>query len=191
MSREQVCCEFRDIIESFAEGREVDFEGIDAEEQVFAEAAFLNHLLEFAVGGADDSNIDMEWFVVSYAANFAGFEESEEFDLHAFVEFAEFVEEQSSAVGDFEETGAVCIGAGEGAASVSEEFAFDEVFGDGAAVDGDEGFVATFALFMDASGDHFLASAGFSEDENSGVCGSDAVDESSNAEHGCGIADQV
>jgi hypothetical protein len=191
VSSEEVSSEFRDVIESFAEWREVDFKCVDAEEEVFAEVAFLNHLLEFTVGGADDSDIDMEGFVVADASDFAGFEEPEELNLHAFIEFSEFIEEQCASIGDFEESSSVCICAGECAAAVSEEFAFDEVFRDGAAVDGDEGFISSFALFVDSSGDHFLAGTGFSEDKDSGVSGCDAVDESSNAEHGCGIADQI
>jgi hypothetical protein len=48
-------------------------------------------------------------------------------------------------------------GAGEAALLMAEEDRLDEVFGDGAAIDRNEGPAAPFALVMDGAGDRLLA----------------------------------
>ena len=52
--------------------------------------------------------------------------------------FADFIQEERSAVGGFEASFALGVGAGEGAFFMAEQFAFQKRFRDGAAVDGDE-----------------------------------------------------
>ncbi len=91
------------VIETFAKRRQVDFERIDSEEQVFAKRSFGNHLLKFTIRRTDDTNVDVKRFVVTHTSHFAGLEESQQFDLHGFIEFPKFVEEQRPVVGDFEE----------------------------------------------------------------------------------------
>ncbi len=54
---------------------------------------------------------------------------------------ADLVEEDGALGGVAEEALAVAVGAGEGAAHVAEELALQEVLGDGAAVDADEGLL--------------------------------------------------
>src|SRR5260221_4195073 len=58
----------------------------------------------------------------------------------------------------------VAIGAGERAFFVAEEFALHQVFGNGAAVDGDELRLAARAAGMDQARGDFLAGAGFAGD---------------------------
>ncbi len=63
---------------------------------------------------------------------------AKEFHLHGKAGFADFVEEDGAAVGDFEQAAFVLIGAGERALNVAEEFAFEQRLWKCAAVDGDE-----------------------------------------------------
>ena len=49
---------------------------------------------------------------------------------------------------DFEQADAMVVGAGERAATMSEQFALDERFGERAAVDGDHRFVGARTLIM-------------------------------------------
>ena len=66
-------------------------------------------------------------FGVAEPADFARFQEAEQLHLDVLVEFAEFVEEERAAVGDFEQALVVAVGAGERALAVAEQFALDQV----------------------------------------------------------------
>ncbi len=57
-------------------------------------------------------------------------------------------------------------GAGEGALLMAEQDALDQVVGDGAAVDGDEGLRAAVAAALDGAGDELLADARFAFDQD-------------------------
>jgi hypothetical protein len=128
VSGEQVSGKFRDIVEPFPKRRQVDFEGVDAKEQVFSKTAVLNHLLEFTIRRTDDADIHVKRLVVAHTTNFAGLKEPQEFYLHGFVEFSEFVKEQSSAIGHLEQPGSIGICSREGSPTMSEEFAFHQIF---------------------------------------------------------------
>ena len=60
-------------------------------------------------------------------------------------------------------------GAGEGAALVAEELGFDQVVGDGGAVDRDEGLGGALAAQVDGLGDQLLARAAFARDQHSRI----------------------
>jgi hypothetical protein len=64
-------------------------------------------------------------------------------------------------------------GAGESALLMAEQDAFDEIFGDGAAIDGDERFRAAVAAALYGARHHLLADAGFAfnHDRNARGCG--------------------
>ena len=71
-----------------------------------------------------------------------------------------------AGVGRFEAAGAVVDGAGERAADVAEELAFEQAFAQRAAVDADERAVAALAEVVDGVGDELLAGAGFAEEQS-------------------------
>ena len=120
----------------------MNFERIDAEEQVLAERALCDHFLQIAVGRAHDAHIHVKRFVLADAADFARFQKPEQLDLHRLVEFAQFVEKQRPAVGDFDQPLARRVGSGECPFAMSEQFAFDQVFRQRAAIDGTNGLFA-------------------------------------------------
>ena len=64
-------------------------------------------------------------------------------------------------------------GAGEGTLLVSEELAVDGAFGNGAAVDGDVGLAATFAVVVDDAWDDLLSHAALALDKHGEVGRSD------------------
>ena len=84
-------------------------------------------------------------------------------------ELTHLIEEDRAAIGGFDAAGLVGERAGEGAAHVTEQLGLDEIRGDGAAVDGDEGAAAAAAVVMDGARDEFLAGARLAEDEHRGI----------------------
>ena len=139
---------------------------------------------------AEDPDVDAERVVLADPADLARLEEPEQLDLHALVELADLVEEERAAVGDLEQPLAVGVGAGEGPFAVAEELALDEVLGQGAAVDRDEGVAGAAALVVEVAGDQLLAGAGLAQDHHAGIGRRDRVDQAADRLHRRGVADQ-
>ena len=64
-----------DVLFSLSQRRQMNLERVDAEEEILAEGPFSHHVLQVAVGGADDPDVDVEGFVLAHSPDFARFEE--------------------------------------------------------------------------------------------------------------------
>ena len=82
--------------------------------------------------------------------------------MGAHGQFADLVEEECTAVSCAEIAFVLTNSAGEGALLVSEEFAVDGAFGNGAAVDGDVRLAFAFAVVVYDAGYDFLTDAALS-----------------------------
>ena len=111
--------------------------------------------------------------------------------LHGQRHFADFVEEDGAAVGDFEQAALVLVGAGEGAFEVAEEFALQQGLRKGSAVDGDEGVGGARRADVDGAGDQFFAGAAFAVDQNGAGGGGDGAHRLLELLHGAAGADDV
>src|SRR6204780_3673146 len=123
-------------------------------------------LLGIFVGGGNDAHVDRGFDFAAEAADFVVFEDAQKFRLSGCGHFADFVEEQGAAVGEFETADAAFRGAGERAFFVAEDFAFHQRFGDRGTVDGDKGIIHARREHVNRTRDHFLAGAGFAGDQN-------------------------
>ena len=104
---------------------------------------------------------------------------------------SDFVEKERTAVRKFELSWFAAYSSGEGAFFVAEEFAFEQIFRDGGAVDFDEGAGGAVRVLMDGVGDEILADAAFAAEENGGIRGSDALDERENGLHFFAAGDDI
>ena len=68
---------------------------------------------------------------------------------------------------------AIFVGAREGTAHVTEQFGFQQGFGERAAIDGDERHFRTRAIFVNGARNQFLSGAAFSGDEHAAGLRSD------------------
>ena len=161
--------EGRDVVLAVAQRRHHDGIDIQAVIQILAELAGLHHLDHVAVGGRDQADIDLDGFPRTDRIDLAFLDGAQQFHLHVERQFRHFIEEQRAAVGFLKFADMLAGGAGEGAFLMAEENAFDQVFRNGAAVDGDEGAAAAFAFALDGAGDHFLADARFAFDQDRNV----------------------
>jgi len=173
---DEVAGEGGDVLGMVAEGRGGEGEDFEAVIQVAAEEVVAHHLGEVAVGGGDEADVDGDGFGAAEAFKGLLLEGAEELGLEFEGNVADFIEEEGAVVGHFEAADLLAERAGEGAAFVAEEFAFEEAGGDGGAVESDEGLGGAGAEAMDGAGDEFLAGAGFAEDEDGGVGGGDEAD---------------
>ena len=86
---------------------------------------------------------------------------SQQFCLGHERKLAHFVQKQRAAVGKLKAPFACGVCAGEGPALMAEQFAFNEVFWQGGAVERNKGLVGARAARMDGARSQFFARAGF------------------------------
>ncbi len=166
---EEVECQGADVLRALAQGGNAHRDDGDAVVEIFAELALGDHGLEVAVGGGDDAHGDADGLLAADAVEFAFLQNAQEFGLGAGMEVAHFIEEEGAAVGQFELAAAQGSGSGEGAFFVAEELAFDELGGDGGAVDLDERAGREGAELVEVRGEQFFAGAGFADEQHAGV----------------------
>src|SRR4029077_8134254 len=128
-------------------------------EEVFAEPAGADGVLEVRVGGGDDADVDGEGAGLAERGDFTRLEESQQLRLEVEAEFSDFVEEEGAFTGGADQAELVAVGAGEGAAAVAEELAFQQIARDGGAIEGDEGLGGAVGEFMNGAGENLLAGA--------------------------------
>ncbi len=97
--------------------------------EVFAEAPLGDFAPEVSIGCRQDTDVHATRPVAAQRAHLAFLEHPQQLGLERTRGFAHLIEEESSALGRFEEPLAVAIGAGEGAPGVSEELAFQQFRG--------------------------------------------------------------
>ena len=106
-------------------------------------------------------------------------------------DIADFIEEDRSAVGRFKDSFVGGDGAGERPFDVAKEGGFEEVGGEAARVDSDEGLFGAGGIGMNRLGDEFFAGAGFAGDEDGGAGGRDLGDKVEHLEHPLAFADNI
>jgi len=79
---------------------------------------------------------------------------------------ADLIEHQCTAVSGHEQSTVRARGACEGAFLMAEQLGLEQVLRHGAAVDGDEGFIATRARLVDGAGQQFFTCAAFTGDQD-------------------------
>ena len=119
-------------------GGQMNFDGVDAEEQVFAEVAGRGFFVQHGVGGGEHAHVDATGLRGADAFQLAGFEHAQQLGLLAHGDVGDFVEKEGAAVGQFEAADAVGARVGECAFNVAEDFAFEGAFGQAAGVDRDQ-----------------------------------------------------
>ena len=102
----------------------------------------------------------------AHASDFLVLNGAQQFGLGGHGEFADLVEEKRAAVGVFEVAYFILMSAGEGAADVAEEFAFDEIFRDRRAVADGEGTIRMGTQAVERMCAESLASTGLAGEKD-------------------------
>ena len=161
-----------DVLVAVAEGWDVKGDDVEAVEEVFAEVALGDFFFDIFVGGGDDADVDLEGLGGADGDEALLVEDAEDAGLGFEAHVTDFVEEERAAAGALEGAALFRGAAGDGGVAVAEELGFDEVLGDGGAVELDEDAVTAERLSVDGAGDELFAGAGFAEDEDAAVGGS-------------------
>jgi hypothetical protein len=135
---QKMSSEGQDIVGTLAKGRDSNRDHGEAEEEIFSKATFRDFLLEISIGGDDNSDVDGPNLIIADPSNLALLENPQQLGLEALADLPDLIQKEGASRRFFEETLTRAIGTGKRAALVSKEFAFEEAFGEGLAIDSDE-----------------------------------------------------
>ena len=95
------------VFAPLAQRHRLDREDVEAEVEILAKTAALHFLLEVAVGGGDQAHVDRAGAFFADALEIALLQHAQQLALQFERDFADLVEEQRAAVGEFEAADAV------------------------------------------------------------------------------------
>src|ERR1039458_3185260 len=130
--------------------------------------------LQIAMRGGDDAHVHGNGFLAAEAMQASFLQDAHQFDLRSRRHVADLVQKNRAAIRLFKPADAPRFRAGERAAFVAEQFALQQSFGNGRAIDGDERRAGPVAELVNGAGDEFLAGAGFATNQNAHRFGGDA-----------------
>ncbi len=179
------------VFQTLRDGRDADLDGTEAIEEILAETAGEDFGAKVAVGGSDQTDIDLFDFGRADALNFTVLDDAQQLGLHGQGSLADFVQEHRAAIGVLEQAGASIRGAGEGAANMAEQLALQEGVHQGRAVADSQSLLADGADLVDGSGHELFSRAGGAHQENIGVVAGNFASEVEDFEHGGAFADDA
>ena len=101
-SGDELAGQRQDVLAPLAQRRDVQFHHVEAVEQVFAETAGFDFLLEVAVGGGEDAGVDVDFGVGADALEAAVLGHAQQFGLKLRRHLGDFIQKNRAAVGHFE-----------------------------------------------------------------------------------------
>src|SRR5579872_186019 len=111
---------------------------VEAEIKVLAQMTVGDSLFGIFVGGRKNAYINRRFDFAAEPANLVVFQDAQELRLRLCGHFADFVEKQRAAVGEFKAAEAALGGARKCTALMPEDFAFHQRLGNRGTVDRDE-----------------------------------------------------
>ena len=170
----------------------MDADDVQPVKEVGAEQAPLDLLLQIAVGGHDQTEVQFNLLGARQALNGLLLDQLQQLGLDVGRQLADLIQKQGAVVGELDLADlAGGGGAGERALLVAEQLGFDEVFMEDRAVDLDEGAVSAVAHGVDVLGDGALAHAGLTGDEDVGLGVGGVLHQGPQALHGGALEDQI
>src|ERR1051326_3296562 len=183
--------EKRDVVAAVTQCGQFDVKDIEPVIKIGAEFAFFYQCLEIFVGGGDATKIYLYLLIPADADDFVFLQDAHQIGLSFETDVADLVEEDGAAFGDFELSFLAILSPGKCAFFVAEELAFEQSFGQCAAMDDYERMEAPWTGFVDGAGDEFLASSAFAGDEDSRISWADGLDCVENLLHCDALANDV
>ena len=89
--------ELEDVLAPLAQGRQLDLDRVEPEQQVLAEAALVGELVGRAIGRGDHPDVDRHRLVGADRHDLALLERGQQFGLEVERQIADLVEEQGAA----------------------------------------------------------------------------------------------
>src|SRR5487761_278183 len=140
--RKQLLDKQRQIVLVIAQRGQVDMEHIETEIKVLPKVPERYGLLRIFIRRREDANVDGRFDLAPNPPDLVVFQHAQKLGLRLRGHFADFIEQQRSAVGKLEAAEPAFGGACERAFFVAENLAFHQRFGNRGAIDRDEGLIS-------------------------------------------------
>ena len=118
----------RDILPSLAQRRQHDLHGIDPVIEVMPEFSLRNRFRDVGMGGAEQADVDPDFLRAAKPLKSSVLQHAQQLGLQLRAHFGYLIQQERPAIGQFELAGPGGVGAGERAAFVAEQFAFQQAF---------------------------------------------------------------
>ena len=141
-----------DLARPIAQRRHANLDHVEAIIEVLAKALLAHRLFERLVGGGDDAGVDLRGRRAADPLESLVLQKAQQLGLQRGREVADLVEKDRAAVGRLEPARLVLDCAGERAANVSEQLAFQQMLAERGACDLDERALPARAELVDLSG---------------------------------------
>lgn len=180
-----------DILLALAQGRDVDADHVEPVEKVRAEQSPLHLLLQIAVGGHQQPEVQLDLPGAGQALDGLFLNELQKLGLDMGRQLADLIEKQCAVVGKLDLADLAAGGcAGESALFIAEQLRLDEIFVQHRAVDLNEGPRGPVAHSMDGLGHGAFAHACLARDEDVGLCVGGILHEGPQPLHGVALEHQ-
>jgi hypothetical protein len=157
------------VFATIPQRRQDDRENIQTIVQVAAKFLTVHHLLEVPVRSGDEAYVYAMGPTTSEPFEFLFLQNTEELRLQGKWQVADFIKKESPFVSQFEAANSLCDCTGKSTPFMAKELTFEQVEGNRRTVQLDQRLAATGTRIVNRVSDEFLASAGFSLDQNSRV----------------------
>ncbi len=176
--------QLRNIFFVVAQRRHVDVKNVQPVIEIAAQFALGHGLFGYFVCGSQYSNIDRRLYFAAQAAKLAVFQHAQELGLGCRGHLADLIQQERAFLGQLKAPGATLHGAGKCALLMPEDFAFDQRFRNGRAVDGYKWLVFTRAQIVNRARHHFFAGTALSRNQYGGRAGRHHLNQVKNLLHG-------
>jgi len=166
---DEVFDEERDVVGTLAQGRHRNRKHVQPIKEIASERAGFDRRQQVAVGRGNDAHVDVNRSGPADALELAFLKNAQQRDLGLHRQFADFVEEDGSAVRQLEAAEAALRRPGECPFIVAKQLRRDQLARHRRTVYADERSGATCRPPMDRAGHKFLARAGLARNQHGGI----------------------
>ena len=172
---EQNVQNLRHIIPALTQRAEMQRQYAEPVIEVAAKRAALDLLLQVFIARRQNPHIDRNHPVISNAGDLLFLKYPQQPRLHGGGNFTDLVEKEGPAVGQLENAGFSLVArAGKSAFDIAEQLAFQQVFGQGGAVERHKGRRVPGRVIVDTLGKQLLSGTRFPGDQHCGIGGGKA-----------------
>ena len=158
----------QNVLAPLAQRRDVQLHHVQPVKQILAKTAGFDFLLQIAVARGEDARVGVDFAVRADALKSPVLRHAQQLGLQRRRHLGDFIQKNRAAVRLLKPADALGVRAGERALFVPEQFAFQQRFGNGGAVDLDQRPRRARTPGVNDIGHHFLAHAAFAGDEHAG-----------------------
>src|SRR5579863_6998135 len=156
----------RKIFPTVTQRRKEDRENFQPIEQIVPKTPGGDFRVEVLICGGNHAHVGANCFVTTHALKLLLLKQSQQFWLCRQRHVADFVQKQRSLVGLLELADASAVSTGEGSLLVPEQFAFEQSFRNGGAIDRQKWGLAPGTVLIDRPRHQLFAGSALADDQN-------------------------